>query len=488
VEVPHPDLSRDPRERLATVEAEVRTTPEVAGYQSYESLVNNNGALKAEFIAASAGNLNLAYKRFKGVELEELVDLAHQSEATLVTLIGSERDDKVEALFDALEYRESEMFMVWLATKMNDESLPPAERAEAANWFKEANEALYGVPENGTFSAIARTRLQPYMQADYTHDPEARQLQEELRERVGYIEDEGKQLAETSPEGRERFAALIHEKFDSILEHIQPRYEPGPNGELVEKLFTPEEMAEAIRVALDKIGATELGWRCEIIPEKELMAVSAHQKLVEVGENREPAGAAELRAKVAHEVGVHAWRSANAEKAGWVSAAYGQQKYLDFEESFANAVGEVYWGAESAAAPQYRYLAFGLAYGLDGHEPRDMRDTYEVMWRTIALDSRKGGALDVAKAKNTAFIQTLRLFRGTPTDVPGLTYNKDLAYVVGDEKVRPVIDLIETPEDLELFFAGKLDPTLPDHLPIAEDIVPNTRVAGRIREKYGLAA
>lgn len=342
------------------------------------------------------------------------------------------------------------------------------------------------MPKNDIFSAIARQRLQPHLDADVNDDPDALVLQQEIRARIGQIDDNNYELYQPTPENNERFAQLIHERFDGMLTHVTERYNEDDKTEI---LYTAAETVEAIREALNHIGATELGWRCEQIPNKELLSVSAHQKLVEVGENRDPMPAAELRAKIAHEVGGHVLRSVNAERAGWPSAAYGQQRYLDFEESFANKVGDVYWGEGAVAAPEYRYMIASFAYGLDNHEPRDMRDCYEIMWRIIALDTRKPGKpLDITKAKETAYLQCNRMFRGTPFDIPGLIMSKDLSYQRGDEVVNPVIDLIESQEDLDLLLAGKLDPTLEDHLPIAESITPGRALARRIRRRFAIAA
>lgn len=486
MKAPHPQLARNPEARIAQIETDIHNRPEIAGFQGYEKLVNNNKAVRPEFIDAKEGNPRLSYKLLVGEQLQQLIDLGQAAEASLVTLLGSERTARTDALFDALEYRESEIFMIYMSARMLDESLPAEERVEAAEWFKEANEALYGVPENNIFSAIARQRLIPHTNADFSHDPEAFTLQQELLALIGQIDDDGYELYQPSVESQERFAELIHEKFDGMVAHVVERFDADSK---TEKLYTAAETAEAIREALDVAGATALGWRCEIVPDKELLSVSAHQKIVEVGENRVSMSAAELRGKIAHEVGVHVLRSVNAERAGWPSAAYGQQRYLDFEESFANKVGAVYWGEDTVAAPEYRYMIASFAYGLDNHEPRDMRDCYEIMWRTIALDMRKPGQpLDIKKAQEVAYLQCNRKFRGTPFDIPGLIMGKDLSYQRGDEVVNPVIDLIETREDLELLFAGKLDPTLDDHLPIAEDIAPHTRLASRIRTRFALAA
>lgn len=486
MKAPHPELSRAPGARLAQIQADIADRPEIAGFQGYEKLVNNNQAKRAEFIEAQDGNPRLTYALLAGEQLQQLISLGQSAEASLVTLIGSERNTQIEALFEALEYREAEIFMIYMSSRMLDESLPREDRAEAAEWYKLANEALYGVPEQTIFSAVARQRLLPHINTDFSTDPQALQLQYEINQRIGRIDDEGFELYQPNQVNKERFAELIHERFDGMLAHVSERYDEGDGTEIQ---YTAQETIEAIRVALDYIGATELGWRCEEVPNKELLSVSAHQKLVEVGEHRAPMDAAELRAKIAHEVGVHVVRSVNAERAGWPSAAYGQQRYLDFEESFANKVGEVYWGEGVVAAPEYRYMIASFAYGLDNHPPRDMRECYEIMWRTIALDTRKPGQpLNIEAAQKTAYLQCNRMFRGTPFDIPGLIMSKDLSYQRGDEVVNPVIDLIESQDDLDLLFAGKLDPTLGDHLPIAEAIAPDNPLAVRIRRHFALAA
>jgi hypothetical protein len=483
-----PELSRAPETRIGVVEKEVRRQPEIAGFQSYESFVNNNKALEADFVNAEEGNPDLTYSRLQQTHLDELVLLAQTgAERALVILLGSEPDLRVDALFDSIEYRQAEIFLVYMSARMNDKNLLPRERAEAAEWFKLTNEAVYGIPDNKVFGAIARKHLLPHLETVF-EDPQAQKIQAELRNRIGVITDDGHELAAVNPDAKAHFNTLIRERFDETVSHIVPRYEEV-DGEQREIKYTPQEIAEVIEIALQKIGATELGWHCEVVEDKELIAVSAHQKIVEVGANRESASAAVLKGKVIHEVCVHALRSVNAEKAGWLSATYGQQRYLDFEEAFANAAGEAYWGEALTPGPEYRYMAAALAYGFDGHEPRDMRDTYEIMWRTIALDRpSRNKKSSIEKAKATAYLQCMRIFRGTPADIPGLLYTKDLTYINGREVVNPVIEMIETQEDIDFLLAGKLDPTLEDHLPIAEDIVPGAPIAAKIRERYGLVA
>lgn len=475
------------------IEKIIARNPETVGFQSYEYFVNNGIAVREEFMEATTGNLPIVHTRLSSPEAHRDFEfLAFDSTRALETLLGSERTPQADALFDALEYRQSEMFLVEMSRRMNDETLPLHERVEAAEWFKDATESLYGKPDVAKFGALARIFLQPGLEADFSDDPEAQRIQAELQERIGQIDDYGYAFTDLSAEAKARFKALMLERFMPMVKHITPRYEEGEDGNEQEVEYAPEEMVEAIRQALDAIGATEYGWHCELVQGKNLLGVSAHQKLVEVGADREPISAAVLRGKVVHEVGVHALRSLNAEKAGWTAAAYGMPKYLDAEEALANIAGEAFWDEEKelVPGPEYRSLIAGLVYGLDNHSPRDMRDSFEIMWRMIALDRRMRGKkkADIGDAKKTAFGQCLRMFRGTPTDIPGLIYTKDLAYLNGREIINPILELCESQEDIDLLLAGKLDPSLPDHLVIAEDIVPNPSFAARIRQRFSLAA
>ncbi len=499
---PYPELSRAPETRLAVVERDIEKQPEIAGFQAYELFANDSEQQKAHFIAATEGNPKLTYPLLQGEGLARLEALIGASantqdnlaaarpsaESVLVTLLGSEKNARADALFDAIEYRQGEMFMAYMAARMNDESLSEEDRAEAIEYYKLANEALYGVPENPVFSALTREHLMPHLEADLSNDDIAHQLQQEIRARIGEIHDEGFEFHKPSPESEERFAALVHEKFDGMVAHIIPRYDQEGN----EIPYTAQEAVEVVRLALDYIGATKLGWRCEPVPNKSLMSVSAHRKLVEVGEDREPMMADELCAKVVHETGKHVLSSVIAARAGWLSAAYGQQGYLDLEESFATKLGNVYWGEAAVPTPKYRYIACGFAYGRDNHEPRDMRDCYEVVWRMIALDRCKEGApideIQLQAAKNKAYLQCIRIYRSTSCDIPGLTFNMGLSYVNGDKIVNPIIDLIEDIDDLEFLLAGKTDPTRPDHLPINEAIKPDTKIATKLRERLASAA
>lgn len=82
---PYPELSRNPEARIAQIEADIQDRPEIAGFQGYEKLVNDNKARRPEFIGSHEGNPRLSYKLLMDEQLQQLIDLGQTAEASLVT-------------------------------------------------------------------------------------------------------------------------------------------------------------------------------------------------------------------------------------------------------------------------------------------------------------------------------------------------------------------------------------------------------------------
>ncbi len=450
-----------PEQRLDYAEAYIRETPEIAGFQGYEHLRNNQAAQRKAFIAGEQPELSLTYP---DLTFDNLGPLAQKAEHAALMLTVGDQTDKTRALYNTVEYRLSEMALIGLAISLQDPSLSQKERVETLQWFKWTNDALYGKPEPEVFSTLFNKRITSKLTESQPVDSHAAQLQAELEGLVGAVEESGYQLYRPSQQTVERLAGLVDERFDSLVDTINP-----------DETYDVDGMVGALRTALNKVGAYRFGWKAKIAKNSSALAVSAHQKIVEVGENRPELKGKELSTRIMHEIGIHALRSINAEQSGWLSAAYGQDGYLPFEEALATALEDAYNGKFVDHGVDY-YLIAGLAYGLDGHETRDFREVYEIMWRTHALDGlQEDGAnfdekaLDEAKSK--AFTQCLRMFRGTSTKDKGVIYSKDLAYFVGQELAWSVLDNVQTQEDFELLLTGKLDLTKDDHLKVAHKIL-----------------
>jgi len=455
----------DPNQKISRVEQVVEEVPEVAGLQSYEYLRSAANSQKEAFINGDIDELDFT---LPDLDLDAVLRLRDPMLLALRTLMPNETNPKSEALYRAIEYRYTELFMLNMARIMNyddssgDEHYTPAEKSEAETEFKLANEALYGKPDKDVFSGLAQKKLVKKLAPKDSDDDGIRTLRAELGNLLGEIDESNYAPFSPDPELVARIGALIHERFDYLVDHIDPA-----------KIYEVADIEQAMKIGLEKLGAIELGWDTKVVPHSSDLSTSAHQRLMEIGENRLALPGQELKGKLLHEEAVHAGRSINAEKAGWISAAYGQDGYLPFEESFATALEDAYNGKFTDHG-QDQYLVAGLAYGLDNHGPRDFRETYEIMWRSNALKNTKKGNVsdsEIAKAKSSAFAVCYRMFRGTNGHQKGIIYLKDLAYFQGQEPVWNILKNVHTQADLDILFAGKLDNSRPDHQAIAEQIM-----------------
>ena len=75
----------------------------------------------------------------------------------------------------------------------------------------------------------------------------------------------------------------------------------------------------------------------------------------------------------------------------------------------------------------YRYLAAALGWGVLG-APRTFREVYEIIWRLMVIAS--GYTED--KAKDYAFNECVRVFRGGRPDIAGMVFLKDTIYLAAN--------------------------------------------------------
>lgn len=454
----NPELLKNPAERIASAESIIQNQPEIVGLQAYEYLRNDAVDQKADFI--NGNDLNLSYPAMSPKHYKNLADTATD---VLIQLGLGEKTDKTNALYDSIEYRLAEMSLLSVASAIQTHEGSDDDRAALLDTFRWMNEALYGVPQKEVFTALLDRELATVPESE---DPTAQTMKAELQQLLGDHEPSEYELYKPSTETLNRLNGLIRERFEPLLTHIDP-----------EKTYEKDEVVDVLNEMIHRLDAEQLGWRAEIVPNSSALAVSAHQKLVEVGENRKALDGTELAGKAIHEVGVHALRSINAERAGWLSAAYGQDGYLAFEEAMATALEDAYKGKFADHGVNY-YLIAGLAYGLDGHEPRNMHEVHDVMYRLDALQAAGSSEItedQITKSQNKLFTSCMRLFRGTTTKDAGVVYLKDLAYFNGQELAWSVLDKIYDQDDVDVLLAGKLDLTRDDHIDIATSILVNNK-------------
>ena len=443
----HEAVPTDPNTVLH-VEALVAAHPEIAGLRNYE------------YFRTEATEIGQPALKYPDLTRESVEALKQPMEQALDQVRRQIDDPKTEALFDAIEFRYSELFLMGMARVMNDKSIPDAERAEARDWFKLASENLYGAPNKETFDGLARKNVLARTEPQPGDDERTAALRRELAERIGTIDPTEYSPFAPNAETLQRMHDLIHERYDELVDHIEDDRE-----------YDVGAMIEVFRVMLDKLGATEMGWRAEITANSANLGVAAHQRLVEVGERKKALKGSVLKARGVHEAGVHVERSLRAERAGWAAAAYGMNGYVGFEEPLSEAFESAWNGKFASTGEMYQVIA-GLTYGFDNHAPRNFPEVYDIMWRTNALKPANLPVTDesIAKAQKLAHNQCVRMFRGTDMLTPGINYLKDLSYFGGQQAAWNVLSKVETQDDLDLVLSGKVDLTRPDHRRIAEAI------------------
>lgn len=449
-------LLKTPEQKTVRIGELVADRPEVAGLQTYEYLGNKAKAGFEAFINSGEGHLRLG--EYNSLSRKKLEDLAVAMEEAMASLVVGEHDAKSHALFNALEYRVSELFLLMMAADANNPSLSDEARAEALDWYKQANETVYGHPDPELFVALVKRDMMPVPVGG-----QGAQLHTEMHNLIGKLPEIDREVYKPSAELKTRVEGLVRERFASLVSHIEPS-----------KKYTRQEAKATLNEVLDRIeGARDLGWQIVDKPGSSTLAVSSHQKMIEFGADRDDMDGEELVQKSIHELGIHVTRAVNAMRAGWLSAAYGQEGYLDFEESLANVLSEAYSGKYKNDGSKY-YLAIGLALGQDGHPPRDDREVFEIMWRQLAIKEAGPGKevteSNIAKGKKDAALLCMRIYRGTSGDMPGVVYSKDLSYFRGQQRVWQVLENVHTPADLERLLLGKLDNSVEDHQVIAAEI------------------
>jgi hypothetical protein len=174
----------------------------------------------------------------------------------------------------------------------------------------------------------------------------------------------------------------------------------------------------------------------------------------------------ELRRLIIHEQEVHARRSQNARKYNIKPIQLGTAGCSDAEEGLGVmlecAVANDLNNASFNRARD-RYLTAGLALGADDC-PRDARETYESLWRILAIRGSNDGLIDendLAVAKDQAYKHVENAFRGTQFWMKGVIYTKLKVYYEGLVKNAKLID--ENIDNLDAIFddifIGKYDHT-----------------------------
>ncbi|EDK72428.1 hypothetical protein TM7_0452 [candidate division TM7 genomosp. GTL1] len=465
-----------------------RHTPEM-GFQSYEALKGDGEYRKgqqAAFLDDQIARPMLDYPELDETELKRSI----RKLDTVLESSSRHGDAFVgDAVWDSAGYRMAEIYWLLSSERLirTYPSLDDDQIDTLAAQTQELNEQLYGKPEKELTEAI---HAEIWAQLDRKKlVGRAATIKEELEQGTStFIADEfikipplarttGERLPTISSELLNRLREKLYQENSDIVEVVQNYWsqviQQRPEDE---RSFTAKDMLwlfhevhhlrdpynESGVAIIEEPGATALSWDTSVMA-------------VKIGGRRAPIDAVDtMISKIFHEYVVHGGRAIHGSKTKlpvlgtglYTEADPGElSDYLTFEEGFATMCEMAIDPKNQSWSPQSfeKSLGLGLAY-----EGNDFRQTFETLWRARLLMTTKSGEEPtetmVTKARKNAYTSVVRIFRGTPTEMPRgnsrvLTYNKDLAYLKGRLSVIDFHNRYpDDPQMLDLAFKAKFDP------------------------------
>lgn len=304
--------------------------------------------------------------------------------------------------------------------------------------FYKLSTELYGKPSKKYFSYIAK-QLQRLCKETMSDDPATRRL------------------------------CRMVSKIDTKKVDIDPVILPPPA--TAGPQITSIAQVEAIFAgAMTQYGLQDWTLLVDSSEKRSRFSVNNQQKVINIpGEAQLLARASKLtevsiEALAAHEVGVHARRSAAGEASKLQLLRIGLDSYLRGEEGVAGYVQQQVEGATEFYGFD-RYMAASFAIGLDG-EKRDFRGVFSIMVDYYIMRYATGTGVTTKKlkvrAQQAAWEVCVRIFRGTTGQTPGCIYTKDIVYLEGNVSIWHL--LTEKPHVFPELFVGKYDPLNSRHI------------------------
>jgi hypothetical protein len=209
-----------------------------------------------------------------------------------------------------------------------------------------------------------------------------------------------------------RPSAATFAHYSSLLKDARP-LAPLMENSLVEPLDRQAALRYFAR-SLELSGAAAQGWRVRDSRVGTNIRISRHRQTVSVGQHFAPQSALRLKQTAAHEIFVHVRRA----MLGNASEGASER-----EEGVA-ILAEQLLASRFMYRRLVRYLAAALAWGADG-QLRTFRQTFAIIWRVFVVI----GKYSEDEAKQQAFSECTRVFRGGIPRVAGVAYIKDKIYL-----------------------------------------------------------
>lgn len=323
------------------------------------------------------------------------------------------------------------------------------EKKAAAEKYRHLDIESYGEPDEDTYRSLLGGKLNAIYSKKLTG--KADELRKELFGMVNF--KPGMDIPERfrpSDETVEWMHSVAESLYGGMLSHIPNKQEEFDPYEL-QKIFTDIIEEEFNNDSKGYAGAAE-GWTVSVEKATSVNVKSSEKRIV-IPDNGMMRSRKKVENLIVHEIGIHMLRSITGGETDMLPLRSGLSDYYDAEEGLGVVMEQALSGKFAERGVDH-YITAGLAY----FDNKDFRDAFEVKWRLSLLDSvEDGGEINdeqIAKAKKTAFTQTLRSFRGT-NDMPLF---KDLSYYNGSVEVWRCLESIKGDDFLlSLLLAGKVN-------------------------------
>ena len=323
------------------------------------------------------------------------------------------------------------------------------EKKAAAEKYRHLDIESYGEPDEDTYRSLLGGKLNAIYSKKLTG--KADELRKELFGMVNF--KPGMDIPERfrpSDETVEWMHSAAESLYGGMLSHIPNEQEEFDPYEL-QKIFTDIIEEEFNNDSKGYAGAAE-GWTVSVEKATSVNVKSSEKRIV-IPDNGMMRSRKKVENLVVHEIGVHMLRSITGGETDMLPLRSGLSDYYDAEEGLGVVMEQALSGKFAERGVDH-YITAGLAY----YDEKDFRGAFEVKWRLSLLNSvEDGGEVNdeqIAKAKKTAFTQTLRSFRGT-NDMPLF---KDLSYYNGSVEVWRYLEYIKGDDFLlSLLLAGKVN-------------------------------
>lgn len=336
-------------------------------------------------------------------------------------------DAEVELYVSAYENRLKKILLVEAASILNGHGAVDSDYETATRSYRQLNREIYGDYNDDIFFEMLGSEMNKVDAYD-CKSSESEAIKQALLEffRISKIEikSEGDLLHEKEVL---KIKDFIFDRYNDILDVV-----PDTGDDIY---YDANQVRDIMQKALAAGGLEELGWRITIDPSKVSVSTNSEKRTITLPDNTRR-NSSELKRLILHEQEVHARRGENGASSGIRILHTGTSDYAAVEEGLGvllECAVEGNFDNPSFDRARYRYIAAGLAYGVDGTS-RDGRSVYEILWRLLAINNTQDGNIteaEINKSKDQAYSIIENAFRSTNFSTRGVIYTKLKIYYEG---------------------------------------------------------